>query len=140
MTYEEQLAQYRQQFAMKEAQSQEEASVEQAPKAIWADEIEMPQMGPGMPMQEEVFAGDVNVPEILSDADPRFSGNQEADTQAFQEYMMNDPMMQQYGPEMEALVEELIAQATDPENPMTAEEAQKLFLEMMEEQFGEHFK
>lgn len=143
MDFKTELAQMRQRFAQSEAQIKQEVkgeAVEPAmPESIWADEIEMPT--PGMGMQSpEVFSGEVEMPNVLTDTDGRFTGDPEQDNMAFQQYMMEDPMMKQYGPEMEALLEEIVEQVNDPENPLTEEEAQKLFLEMMEEQFGQYFK
>lgn len=141
MDFQSELAQYRQRFAQREAEVKAEKSVEpESPDAMWAEDIQMPMQGGVMPMDPEMFANDVNVPDVLTDNDPRFTGNQEQDAAAFQEYMMNDPMMQQFGPQMEAILEEIIKQAMDPENPMSAEEAQELFVQMMEEEFGEAFR
>lgn len=106
----------------------------------WADEVDVPQPGMGMGPDPEEFGEDVDVPEPLSNFDPRFTGNADADNEAFMQYMMNDPVFQKVGPEMEAILEEVIAQASDPENPMTKDEAARVFLEMMEEQFGEQFR
>lgn len=144
MDFKQELAQFRQ--SMDEYRKEIKASVsgdqpveDEKPKSIWADEVQMPDMGPGMPLPEQ-FSGEVEVPNVLTDFDARFTGDEAADKQAFQEFMMNDPMVQQYGPQMEALLDEVMAQASDPDNPMTQEEAQQLFIEMMTEQFGQHFQ
>lgn len=139
MDFKQELAQFRQSFAVQKQKAKEgDVGAEMTPDAIWADEIEMPVPGYGIPTPES-FAGDVDVPEVLSDSDARFSGDKDMDTQAFFEYMENDPMVQQYGPQMEAMMEEIAKQASDPSNPMTEEEAQQLFLEMMAEKFGRYF-
>lgn len=140
MDYQSQLAQYRAMFAQKkEQEKKEQEGVEySAPEAIWADEIEMPVAG--MQVDPSVMMGEVEMPQLMYDTDTRLTGNAEEDEAAFRDFAMNDPMFKEYGPQMEAMLQEVIAQASDPENPMTPEEAQQIFLEMMEEQFGQYFK
>lgn len=144
MDFKQELAQFRQSFAQREAQIKQEVRGDavpadsMTPDAIWGDEIDMPTQGYGIPTPE-AFAGDIEVPDVLTDRDDRWGDDDEMNSQAFQEYMANDPMMVEHGDAMEALLDEVIAQAQDPENPMTPEEAQQVLIEMMTEQFGRYF-
>lgn len=141
MDFETQLAQYRQAFAQKESEVKSgSAPVEQtAPEAIWADEIAMPQAGLN-PMDPALIGGEIEMPEVLRDKDERWSEDTEANQMAFQQYFESDPMVQQHGSAMEAILEEVIERAKDPSDPLDEQEAQKLFLEMMEEQFSQYFQ
>lgn len=143
MDFSSTLAGFRQQYSQNRAKYKQEASQPEAvevtqPEAMWADEVQMPMAG--APSMDTFSTGDVDVPTVLTDLDDRFTGDPEVDKQAFMELLQSDPTVQQYGPEMEALLEEIMAQMQDPENPMTAEEAQRTFVQMMNEQFGQYFQ
>lgn len=143
MDFETQLAQYRQTFSQKENEvkmAQGGAPVESTgPEAIWADEIAMPQAGLN-PMDPQLMGQDVEMPQVMYDRHQGWSEDEEANTEAFRQYFESDPMVQQFAPEMEALLEEIITRAQDPSDPLDEKEATKLFAEMMTEQFGQYFK
>ena len=140
MNYQSQLAQYRDMFAQREAAkaaSQSEAAPED--KVIWEDELEM--MQPMMAqMDPAMMAQELEDVQVLQDGDSRFTGDEAADQQAYQDYLMNDPDFQEHSPAMEEILAEVIERAKDPSDPLTAEEAQQLFAQKMEEQFGQYFQ
>lgn len=143
MDFSSALAGFRQQYSQnrakyKQESAQPEAVEETQPDAVWADDVQMPTAGG--PSMETFAGGDVDVPTVLTDLDDRLTGDPETDKQAFMDFMQNDPLIAQHGPEMEALLEEIMAQMQDPENPMTPEEAQSVFVQMMTEQFGQYFQ
>lgn len=144
MDFSSTLAGFRQQYSQNRAKyKQEVTQTEEAveptqPEAMWADEIEMPVAG--APAMDTFTGAEVEVPNLLTDNDDRLTGDEEVDKQAFMELLQTDPTLQQYGPEIEALIEEIMDQMSDPENPMTAEEAQRTFVQMMNEEFGQHFQ
>lgn len=140
MNYQSQLAQYRDMFAQREAAkvaSQSEAEPEQ--RVMWEDELEM--MQPMLSqMDPALVAQELEDVQVMQDRDSRFTGDATADQQAYQDYLMNDPDFQEHSPAMEEILAEVIERAKDPNDPLTAEEAQQLFAQKMEEQFGSYFQ
>lgn len=72
--------------------------------------------------------------------DPRISGDQEHDMEQYKDFLSNDPKMQEYGPAMEGMLDEIIAQMQNPEMPMDENQAKATFSQMMVEKFGSQFQ
>lgn len=57
----------------------------------------------------------------------------------YKQVISEHPAVQQYGQQMEDLLMSIQDQMLDPNDPMTPEEAQKVFAQMMVENFGDKF-
>lgn len=140
MTFEEQLQQYRKAYGLQREDMKAPVDEEpQKPELVWAEDIEVPV--PQDPMASPVMTGDIEMPqEVLKSKDDRVSDNEEDNKFNFMEYMNADPVAQQHLPQMEALLNEVVSQMLDPENPMSKEEAERVFVRAMEENFRKYFE
>lgn len=141
MTFEEQLAEYRKAYGTQREVVKASASGEPVPptEPKWDDEIELPT--PQDPMAQVDMGAEVEVPgEVLRTRDERVTDNEEDNMANFGAYLDSDPIVQQHLPQMEALINEIMTQMADPNSPMTPEEAEKVFVQAMEENFSKYFK
>lgn len=113
----------------------DEVVAEDKPVIKWADDLSMPEPeGPQVTFSEEL-----QVPEeVLHSTDSRFSGNKEQDDAAIQQYLLSDPAFQEHGEQMQDMIEELASQVRSGD--ISQQEAQQLFLEMMNSHFAPYFQ
>lgn len=137
MTFEEKLAQYRQAYGLERNKIEGSATAPTTPKVEWADDVTVAEET----KKEKVsFDESVEVPtEVLSPYAPGLSGNPKENIGAFEKALDETPAFSENFADMEALVEELINQMSDPENPMTLEEAQQEFLKRMTDNYATKF-
>lgn len=138
MTFEEKLAMYRQSYGL-ERQGAETTAPRQMP-----DEMGGPNWGANTDLEEGAvgpnWGNDGNEPYVMKMQDDRIFGDEEVDKKNYAELLQTDPTVQSFAPQMEEMLKELETQMLDPNNPMTQAQAEKTFVEMMEENFGAKFK
>lgn len=138
MTFEEKLAQYRQAYGIERSKTEGTASVATAPaKVEWADEVTVPEA-----QKEKVsFEQSVDVPtETLSPFAPGLTNDPQKNQGAYMKALDENTAFTNNFPNMEKLMNEIIAQMEDPEDPMTMEEAQAEFFNRMVSDFLPSFE
>lgn len=134
MSFREELNEYRKAYGLVQqnvsakmggSQEQDPWSVQQQPQIpdgyvapAWGDRIELPE-------------------EIPTFVDDRFTGNDEQDMADFQQYMNEHPFVQQEGAKLEQFTKELSDMVKDPNNPMTLEEAVKIYTQQFSAAYDE---
>lgn len=140
MSYLEQMDLYRKAYGLevKGTKKDEEANGADALAGDLYGDINAPvEENPQAPMSLE---DEMQVPgQSMLGRDSRFSGDEEADKRAYEDYLNNDPIIQQYGPQMEELLDSIIQQMQDPNDPMTEEEAKQYFAEQMDKNYSQYF-
>lgn len=139
MDFQSQLALYREQFSRREAEKAQPNTEESRQEIMWEDEL--PMMQPqGVQLDPALVATELENVDILRDNDNRFSGDEMQDEEAYRQYLMGNETFQEHSASMEQVLQEIIERAKDPNDPLTAEEANELFANTMQEQFGQYFQ
>ena len=120
MNLEEQLAQYRQRYSF------ESAKADAKETSPWDGEIE------SLKEVEEEDIHDVWAAEIGSDMNTTYSPSRQ-DYDDYVRGMMEQPLVQKYQGDIEAVLNELMNAINDPSNPMDAQQAQQIFADLMEQ-------
>lgn len=138
MTFEEKLAMYRQSFGLERQDAEQVKKEVPEPTGFeslnWGADVDAGMsMGPDWGSEEkDAF--------VMRMGDDRIFNDEETDRRNYEELLATDPAVMEYGPQMEELLKELEGQMLDPNNPMTQQEAEKTFIELMEQNFGAKFK
>lgn len=138
--YAEMLQQYSHEYA-KLRKHVEQKDQPQEPQVRWYEDIIKPDQGmdegkPSFIDAENFNSNDV----ILHERAEGNTGDQQIDRNQALQKVMSHPVMMEYGDQIEELIEELVKQVQDPDNPLTEEEAQSLFIEMMNSEYGHMFQ